>query len=46
MPAQKLAQTRPGGKGACCFRRFPGLRVRGSWPSGVPLQIHMMEDDE
>ena len=45
-PAQELAQTRPGGKGALLFSAaFPASEF-GSWPPGVPLQIHMMEDDE
>jgi dienelactone hydrolase len=47
MPAQELAQTRPGGKGALLFSAaFPASEFGGSWPPGVPLQIHMMEDDE
>ena len=47
MPAQMLAQTRPGAKGALLFSAaFPASEFGGSWPSGVPLQIHMMEDDE
>ncbi len=25
---------------------FPASEFGGSWPPGVPLQIHMMEDDE
>jgi dienelactone hydrolase len=46
MPAQMLAQTRPGSKGALLFSAaFPASEF-GSWPPGVPLQIHMMEDDE
>ena len=46
MSAQELAQTRPGAKGALLFSAaFPASEF-GSWPSGVPLQIHMMEDDE
>src|SRR3989449_3592576 len=46
MPAQMLAQTRPGAKGALLFSAaFPASEF-GSWPQGVPLQIHMMEDDE
>jgi dienelactone hydrolase len=45
MPAQELAQTRPGAKGALLFSAaFPASEF-GPWP-GVPLQIHMMEDDE
>jgi dienelactone hydrolase len=47
MPAQMLAQTRPGAKGALLFSAaFPASEFAGSWPPGVPLQIHMMEDDE
>jgi dienelactone hydrolase len=41
-----LAQTRPGAKGALLFSAaFPASEFGGSWPQGVPLQIHMMEDD-
>ena len=25
---------------------LPASEFSGAWPSGVPLQIHMMEDDE
>src|SRR5947207_2963114 len=47
MPAQMLAQTRPGAKGALLFSAaFPASEFAGSWPQGVPLQIHMMENDE
>src|SRR5256885_12612053 len=47
MPAQMLAQTRPGAKGALLFSAaFPASEFGDSWPPGVPLQIHMMEDDE
>ncbi|HEX4526909.1 MAG TPA: dienelactone hydrolase family protein [Gaiellaceae bacterium] len=47
MPAQMLAQTRPGAKGALLFSAaFPASEFGGSWPPGVPLQIHMMEGDE
>src|SRR6266581_8920391 len=47
MPAQMLAQTRPGAKGALLFHAaFPASEFGGSWPPGVPLQIHTMEDDE
>ena len=46
-PAQLLAQTRPGAKGALLFSAaFPATEFGHSWPPGVPLQIHMMEDDE
>ena len=47
MPAQMLAQTRPGAKGALFFSAaLPASEFGGAWPSGVPLQIHMMEGDE
>jgi dienelactone hydrolase len=47
MPAQMLAQTRPGAKGALLFSAaFPASEFGDSWPPGVPLQIHMMEADE
>jgi dienelactone hydrolase len=47
MPAQMLAQTRPGAEGALLFSAaLPASEFGGSWPPGVPLQIHMMEDDE
>jgi dienelactone hydrolase len=47
MSAQKLAQTRPGAKGALLFSAAIPLSEFGdSWPDGVPLQIHLMEADE
>src|SRR5438477_5376193 len=47
MPAQMLAQTRPGAKGALLFSAaFPASEFGDQWPAGVPLQIHMMEGDE
>ena len=47
MGAQELAQTRPGAKGALLFSAaLPASEFGGSWPQGVPLQIHMMEADE
>jgi dienelactone hydrolase len=46
MPAQKLAQTRPGARGALIFHAaLPLSEFGGSWPEGAPLQIHFMEDD-
>src|SRR5918996_3580181 len=45
MPAQMLAQTRPGAKGAVLLHAaIPLSEFGGSWPQGVPLQIHTMED--
>jgi dienelactone hydrolase len=47
MPAQALAQTRPGAQGALFFyAALPPAEFESGWPQGVPLQIHMMEDDE
>ena len=47
MPAQLLAQSRPGARGALFFSAaLPPSEFGASWPQGVPLQIHMMEDDE
>jgi dienelactone hydrolase len=47
MPAQMLAQTRSGAKGALFFSAaLPAAEFGESWPHGVPLQIHMMSDDE
>ena len=47
VPAQMLAQTRPGARGALLFHAaIPTSEFGGPWPPGVPLQIHTMEDDE
>ena len=47
LPAQMLAQTRPGAKGALLFHGcVPLSEFGGSWPGGLPLQIHTMEADE
>jgi dienelactone hydrolase len=47
MPAQMLAQTRPGARGALLLHAsVPTSEFGGPWPRGVPLQIHTMEDDE
>ena len=47
MPAQLLAQTRPGAKGALLIHAcLPPEEFGGPWPDGVPVQIHLMEDDE
>ena len=46
-PAQLLAQTRRGAKGAVLFHGcFPPSEFGSPWPQGVPLQIHMMDADE
>ena len=47
MPAQMLAQTRPGAQGALLFSAaLPTSEFGNGWPAGVPVQIHMMEGDE
>ena len=46
MPAQMLAQTRPRARGGLFFSAaLPASEFGDAWPDGVPLQIHMMEDD-
>jgi dienelactone hydrolase len=46
MPAQWLAQTRSGAKGALLYHAcFPTEEFGGPWPASVPAQIHMMEND-
>ena len=44
--AQKLAQTRPGARGALLFYSCVPVSEFGStWPAGVPVQIHGMDAD-
>jgi dienelactone hydrolase len=48
LPAQKLAQTRPGARGALLFYSclpISGEWAFGPWPDGVPVQIHGMDND-
>ena len=46
MPAQQLAQTRPGARGAVlCFACVPAEEFGGPWPAGVGLQVHGMDHD-
>lgn len=45
VPAQKLAQTRPGARGALFFYSCIPPSEFGGWPNGVPVQIHGMERD-
>jgi dienelactone hydrolase len=46
LPAQMLAQTRPGAQGAVLIHAaIPLSEFGGSWPEAVPLQVHTMEDD-
>ncbi len=44
--AQKLAQTRPGARGALLFYScVPVSEFGTAWPKGVPVQIHGMDKD-
>jgi dienelactone hydrolase len=45
LPAQKLAQTRPGARGALLFYSFVPVEAFGSWPEGLPVQVHGMDAD-
>jgi dienelactone hydrolase len=46
MPAQQLAQTRPGARGALLFESCAPTSEFGSgWPAGVPVQVHGMDND-
>ena len=46
VPAQKLAQTRPGARGALFFYScLPTSEFGTSWPADVPVQIHGMDAD-
>lgn len=46
VPAQELAQTRAGAKGALLFESCLPASEFGGWPKGVPVQIHGMDADE
>ena len=46
LPAQKLAQTRAGARGALlCYSCVPVSEFGPSWPEGVPVQVHGMDAD-
>lgn len=46
LPAQKLAQTRPGARGALFFYSCVPVSAFGSsWPREVPVQVHGMDRD-
>ena len=45
LPAQMLAQTRPGARGALLFYSCVPVSAFGSWPDGVPAQVHGMDAD-
>jgi len=46
MPAQQLAQTRPGVRGALLLHAcLPVSEFGTAWPDGVPVQVHAMDAD-
>ena len=46
LPAQKLAQTRAGARGALLFYScVPTSEFGSAWPADVPVQIHGMDAD-
>lgn len=46
VPAQQLAQQRPGARGALLYHGgIPVTEFGDAWPDGVPLQAHVMRDD-
>jgi dienelactone hydrolase len=46
LPAQLLAQTRPGARGALLFYScVPVSEFGAGWPAGVPVQVHGMDAD-
>jgi dienelactone hydrolase len=46
MPAQQLAQTRPGARGALLLCGcLPVSEFGDAWPDGVPVQVHGKEAD-
>jgi dienelactone hydrolase len=45
VPAQKLAQTRTGARGALFFYSCLPASEFGTWPAEVPVQIHGMDAD-
>jgi dienelactone hydrolase len=47
LPAQLLAQTRPGARGALLLHScVDPAEFETPWPDDLPLQIHMMDADE
>jgi len=46
MPAQQLAQTRAGARGALLFHScVPSSEFGPGWPAAVPVQVHGMDAD-
>jgi dienelactone hydrolase len=47
LPAQKVAQTLPGVRGAVLlYSALPSAEFGGPWPADVAVQIHIAEQDE
>ena len=45
LPAQRLAQTRPGARAAVLLDACVPTAEFGSWPARVPVQVHGMDAD-
>ena len=46
VPAQLMAQNRPGARGALLLHScLPVAELGSEWPAGVPVQIHAMDKD-
>ncbi|MBH5338036.1 dienelactone hydrolase family protein [Streptomyces pactum] len=46
VPAQRLARSRPGARGALLLEAcLPGPAAGGPWPPGLPVQVHGMDRD-
>jgi len=45
VPAQKLAQTRPGARGALFLYSCVPTSFFGEWPAHLPVQVHGMDAD-
>lgn len=46
LPAQMLAQTRPGARAALlCYSCIPVTQYSPTWPDDVPVQVHGMDAD-
>lgn len=45
LPAQMLAQTRSGARAALLYHAGEPAEAFGTWPHGVPLQLHYAEAD-
>lgn len=45
MPAQRLTQTRPGAIGGLFYDACIPVEEFGTWPDGVPAQVHGKDED-